>query len=71
MADALSRLMERATEISFVKGWLVGRDNVMVSHLQFTNDTIFFLESEGASFNNLLKVLGLFCSGLGLKINMA
>ena len=71
VADALSRLMERATEISFVKGWTVGRDNVMVSHLQFANDTIFFLESEGASFNNLLKVLGLFCSGSGLKINMA
>ena len=60
VADGLSRLMERATEISFVKGWTVGRDNVMVSHLQFADDTIFFLESEGAYFKNLLKVLGFF-----------
>ena len=70
VADRLSRLMERATEIGFVNGWRVGRDNVLVSHLQFADDTIFFLELEGVSFKNLLTVLGLFCSVSGLKINM-
>ena len=70
MVDGLSRLMERATEKGFVKGCRVGRDNVMVSHLQFADDTIFFVESNGSSFRNLLTVLGLFCSVSDLKINM-
>ena len=71
VADGLSRLMEKATESGFVKGWQVGRDNVLLSHLQFADDTLFFLEHEGSSFKNLLTVVGLFCTVSGLKINMA
>ena len=70
VADELSRLMERATEVGFVKGCRVGRDNEMISHLQFVDDTLFFVESEGAYFKNLLIVMGMFCSVSGLKINM-
>ena len=69
--DGLSRLMERATETGFVNGWRVGRDNVMVSHLQFADGTIFFLDAHRVSFKNLLIVLGLFRSVSGLKINMS
>ena len=69
VADGLSRVMERAMEVGFVKGCRVGRDNVMVSHLQFADDTLFFVESEGNHFENLLTVVGMFCSVSGLKIN--
>ena len=64
MADGLSRLMERASESGFVQGWRVGRDKVVISHLQFVDDTIFFLEYDESSFKNLLLVLALFCSVL-------
>ena len=70
VVDGLSRLMDRSTEVGFVKAWRVGRGNVMVSHLQFADDSIFFLDREEGSFKNLLIVLGLFCSTSGLKINM-
>ena len=70
VADGLSRLIERATEVGFVKRCRVGRDNVMVSHLWFADETLFFVESEGVSFKNLLLVVGTFCSVSGLKINM-
>ena len=63
--------MDRASEIGYVKCWRLGKDKVMVSHLQFADDTIFFLEREGSSFKNLLTVLALFCSVSGLKINMS
>ena len=63
--------MERAIEAGFIKGCQVGRENVMISHLQFANDTFFFVEQGGSSFKNLLMLVGLFCSVLGLKINMA
>ena len=71
VADGLSRLMERASRIRYVKGWRVGKDKVMVSHLQFADDTIFFLEPEGSSFKNLLTVLALFCYVSRLKINVS
>ena len=70
VADGLSRLMEKATESGFVKGWEVGREKVLISHLQFADDSLFFLE-QGGSFKNLLMVVGLFCSVSGLKVNMA
>ena len=57
--------------MGFVEGCNVGKDNMMISHLQFADDTLFFVEAEGPSFNNLLTLVGLFCSVLGLKINMA
>ena len=71
VADGLSRLMERTSEVGFVKGCKVGKDNIMISHLQFADDTIFFVDSEGPSFNNLITTLGLFCLASGLRINMA
>ena len=71
VADGLSRLMERASDIGFVKGWRVGRDKVLISHLQLADDIIFFLESDGSSFKNLSVLLALFCSVSGLKINMS
>ena len=71
VADGLSRLMERATEVGFVKGCRVGRDNVMVSHLQFADATLFFMELDESYFKNLLIVVGMFCSVSGLKINMS
>ena len=70
VVDGLSRLMDRVTEIGFVKPWRVGRGNVKVFHLQFADDTIFFMDLEEVSFKDLLIVLGLLCSASGLKINM-
>ena len=63
--------MERATEMGFIKGGEVGKEKIMISHLQFADDTIFFVDLEGSLFNNLLTLFGLFCATSGLKINMA
>ena len=71
VVDGLSRLMKKATESGFVKGWEVGREDVMISHLQFVDEALFFLEQGGSSFKNLLTVVGLFCSVSGLKISTA
>ena len=67
VVGGLSRLIEKATESEFVNSWEVGRENVLISHLQFADDTLFFLEKGGSSFKNLLMVVGLFCSVLGVE----
>ena len=43
----------------------------MISHLQFADDTIFFVDAEEPSFKNLLILLGLFSSVSGLNINIS
>ena len=60
VVDVLSRLGSRAVDNGLVKGLTIGREKVLVSHLQFTDDTIFFLEPKGDSLVNILNILGLF-----------
>lgn len=41
VVDVLSRLMEKAQEFELIKGLVVGRESIEISHLQFADDTIF------------------------------
>ena len=43
VADVLSRMLLRAEERNSLEGFRVGRNSTRVSHLQFADDTIFFL----------------------------
>ena len=49
----------------------VGSDDVLVSHLQFADDTVLFLEPNANSFLNSLLILSLFKIISGLKINLS
>ncbi|XP_009335445.1 uncharacterized protein LOC103928158 [Pyrus x bretschneideri] len=71
VVDVLSRLMEKAHENHLIKGLGIGQERVEISHLQFADDTIFFLAEDEDVWNNLLEVLNLFCTISGLKINKA
>ena len=42
VVDVLSRLMEKAQIVRLIERFVIGKDKVMVSHLQFADDTIFF-----------------------------
>ncbi|KAM2348663.1 hypothetical protein ACFX1X_012268 [Malus domestica] len=71
VVDVLSRLMEKAQETDLIKGLCIGQEKMEISHLQFADDTIFFLTEDEEVWNNLIQVLNLFCSVSGLKINKA
>ena len=51
VVDVLSRLVVRAEERCLFEGFLVGKNRTRVSHLQFADDTIFFLEHPWKSCN--------------------
>lgn len=45
-------------------------EDISVSHLQFADDTLFFLENSLENVSYVDAILKLFCACSGLKINM-
>uniref|UniRef100_A0A803P465 Reverse transcriptase domain-containing protein n=1 Tax=Cannabis sativa TaxID=3483 RepID=A0A803P465_CANSA len=70
VADVLGRMTNKAVSTGNISGFLVGKERVQVSHLQFADDTIFFVENE-QSLHKLLRVVEAFCAISGLKINLS
>jgi hypothetical protein len=69
VAEGLGGVMKRAVELNSFRGFRVGRSEVVISHLQYVDDTICVGE---ASINNLwsLKtILRGFEMSSGLKVN--
>lgn len=69
--DTLSRLVDRAVEVSLFRPLIVGRSNVKISQLKFADDTLFFSSLEEESLSNLSTILDIFfCLISGLKVNL-
>ncbi|XP_071708379.1 uncharacterized protein [Rutidosis leptorrhynchoides] len=68
-AEGLNILTKNAVEKGLFKGVKVGADKVMVSHLQYADDTIFIGEWSRLNICNLMKLLECFEKVLGLKVN--
>lgn len=58
--EALSRLVIKACEAGLYKPLRVGRDEVVVSHLQYADDTIFFGEAIEENIVHLKCILRCF-----------
>lgn len=65
MADVLRKMVTRATDLGLVEGFTTGREDTIVSHLQFADDTMFFVSRDEEKFYNLANSLV-----SGLKVNM-
>ena len=48
----------------------MGDGEIMLSHIQFTDDAIFFGKWSLTNLKNLFKILDIFHAISGLKINM-
>ena len=69
VAEALSCLLHSVVSLNLFKDIKVGSDDVMVSHLQFVNDTLIFYESIMEQILNVKRVLRCFQIMSGLNIN--
>lgn len=68
VSEVLSALMTRLHEKGIFKGFVVGKDKVHVSILQFADDTLIFCKYDDEMLENL-RTIELFEWCLGQKFN--
>ncbi|GKV09632.1 hypothetical protein SLEP1_g21103 [Rubroshorea leprosula] len=69
VAEGLNGLMASAVDKGTYKGVRVGNEGVMVSHLQFADDTVFFGEASEDNISAVKAIMRTFELASGLKIN--
>lgn len=70
VADGLNVIIKRAEGARLIEGCTVGDNQIMVSHLQFADDTIFFLKAKGVFIRRMEMCLQIFQAIYGLKVNL-
>ncbi|XP_059628553.1 uncharacterized protein LOC132271240 [Cornus florida] len=68
--EALSKLMRRAMDLGFIRGFRVGRDSyeIEVSHLLFADDTLVLCDADVSQIRYLRCLLVCFQAVSGLKV---
>jgi hypothetical protein len=69
VAEGLGGAMRKAVEVNLFKGFVVGRGGVMVSHLQYADDTLCIGEASVENLWTLKAILRGFELVSGIKIN--
>nr|GFC91674.1 LINE-1 reverse transcriptase like [Tanacetum cinerariifolium] len=68
-AEGLNAIVSEAMEKGIFRGVVVGDNNVLVPHLQYTDDTIFFGYWDKDNAKSLMCILKCFEEASGLKVN--
>ena len=71
VVDVLSRLVSKAEERGIIRGFEVGRERVKISHLQFADDTILFLDADEENMRDVTILVRGFELLSGLKVNLS
>ena len=66
MVDVLSWKISKEVEGNIIEPFKIGRDGVVLSHLQFADNTMLFFFGKEESFHNLNHMVELFEEMLGL-----
>nr|GFA75896.1 putative RNA-directed DNA polymerase, eukaryota, reverse transcriptase zinc-binding domain protein [Tanacetum cinerariifolium] len=69
-AEGLNALISEAVNTNIFRGIHVGEDGIMVSHLQYVDDTIIFREWSRKNASNLMNILKCLEKVSWLKINL-
>lgn len=70
MSSVLGDLLGRAADARMFKGFCLGQGEVMVSHLQFVDDTIIFYDNSQRQIRLLRCVVRCFEVVSGLRLNL-
>lgn len=70
VADGISASFRRVEQRRLVEGFVVGDDRIMVSHLQFVDETILILQEDRANIRKVDRCIKVFETISDLKVNM-
>lgn len=68
-ADVLSSLMTNAQQTGHIKGIRVSNGGPSISHIQFADDSLFFLKADQKNSTSLLKIFNEYGEASGQVIN--
>lgn len=71
VVEVVNILLERARSCGLIRGVQVGRNGMIISHLQFADDTILFSNNDRNEILNIKRILRYFQLLSGLKINFS
>lgn len=71
VVEALTIMLERAKVRNIIEGIVMGRDGLVLTHLQFANDTILFCNNDKEEMCNMKRILRIFQLMSGLKISFS
>lgn len=67
--DAFSQILTIGEEQHLIRGFQVGKKEIAISHLQYADDTLFFLDGEKDQLRNLISLIYCFELVSVMKIN--
>ncbi|XP_026383952.1 uncharacterized protein LOC113279473 [Papaver somniferum] len=71
VGEALTFMIKKAQEEGIISGFQIKNDGMLISHLQFADDTLIFLDADVEQVKSLRLILISFEMLTGLKINFA
>lgn len=69
VADAFSQILKNGDNRNFIQGFQASKESIPLSHLQYADDTLFFLDGERSNLLNLIALIHCFELVSGMKIN--
>ncbi|XP_028114698.1 uncharacterized protein LOC114312635 [Camellia sinensis] len=69
VAEGLNMLFERAKALGLIKGAIIGHGQIIVTHLQFADDTVVFCKAKEQEVLHVKRILRCFEVMFGLRIN--
>lgn len=70
VTDGLSAILKKAKSAGLIQSFIMWDDSTVVSHLQFSYDTILFLDASKENIKNTKMCLAIFKVIVGLSINI-
>ncbi|KAE8665942.1 hypothetical protein F3Y22_tig00112523pilonHSYRG00172 [Hibiscus syriacus] len=70
VGEVLNEMLQKASDIRLCRGVEVGSGGLVLSHIQFADDLIIFLDSNNESIANFFRILKIFEVAAGLKLYM-